>query len=178
MNINNLFTGVDYSQFNLNSDPAYYGLSAGEYEPSKKAFIGLGSWQSMSLNAGRVQLSPPGILLPYNGGVGNFVNNSGSIWYLRPRSTQNFSWVTSQNGDTVDFAVDFGTNSSGTPYYFGRIVTSSPVLIGIVPLYMGRIFYVDENGKFAYASSGYEVLTCKSSIGKKMKNETVTFEKN
>jgi hypothetical protein len=128
--------------------------------------LGLTYWQSVSLNVGRIQLSPAGILVADNGGVGNFVTDPGQVYYLRRKPTHQFTWVSSQHGDAVNFAVDFGTESSGTAQYFARMVTNSTVFVGIVPLYMGVMYYLDGNRELAEATTGYEVLVCKTNVCK------------
>jgi hypothetical protein len=146
----------------MDFEPAEYGLFAGHTATGKHAYIGLGSWNAMSLNTGPLTLNPPGILLPDNGGVGTFVNTTGAIWYLRRGRHNWYDWKCSENAETVKFAIDFGTNSSGTPFYFGRIKKNGTVVIGIIPLYMGKMFYVDEHGKMVGTDKGYQVLTCRA----------------
>ncbi|KAG5683379.1 hypothetical protein PVAND_012664 [Polypedilum vanderplanki] len=154
--------GVNYAPYNFDNEPVTLGLSAGEYEPGKKAYLGLSSWNQMTLDAGRIQISPPGILMPTNGITSSLIT-SGSVWYLKPKSNQTFSWVSSKNAETVTNAVDFGTQTSGTPSYFGSVINNGTVYVGIVSLYMGGLFYVDSNGYLGFATS-YNVLICQSTV--------------
>ncbi|KAG5683382.1 hypothetical protein PVAND_012667 [Polypedilum vanderplanki] len=150
---------IDYAVFNFDAEPDTFGLSAGEYEPGKNAYIGIGSWNHMTLNAGRVQTSPPGILLPTNGDSST-LSTSGEAWYIKKKMNHVYNWVASQNAESVQYAVDFGSKTSGTPFYIARVNNNGSVSIGIIALYMGGVYYVNNNGKLKFAQSGYEVLTC------------------
>lgn len=113
------------------------------------------------LNGGRIQFSPPGISIPAAGGPGVFLNDSSQMWYLARRSHHYYQWVKSCDGKLVDFAIEYGLNSSGTRSYFGRIKTNTTVYVGIVATDLKIMYYVDDNGD-SQTSSKYEVLTCRT----------------
>ncbi|KAG5667238.1 hypothetical protein PVAND_015228 [Polypedilum vanderplanki] len=143
-----------------------YGLSAGYYAPGKKAYIGLGNWNDMLLNAGRIQLDPPGLLIPSAKNRGIFLNDSNKMWYLARRNHHRYNWIASENGKDVPFAIEYGVKTSGLKSYIGRIKKNQTVFLGIVVPGMNVMYFVDENGN-SQTSNTYDVLTCKS-----YKNET------
>ncbi|KAG5674696.1 hypothetical protein PVAND_004648 [Polypedilum vanderplanki] len=163
---------IKYYHYYLDNEPAEYGLTAGNYAPGKKAYVGLRIFMNVILTVSRIQLDPPGILIPGNEGPGFFVNESSKIYYLNKRRHQNFKWEKSQNGDIVPFAIDFSKATNGVSSYFGRIVKNGTVLLGIILPETNSLFYVDENG-VSRTTTNYEVLTCKSH-----KNETATPSQN
>ncbi|KAG5683061.1 hypothetical protein PVAND_012367 [Polypedilum vanderplanki] len=154
--------GNKFYHYYLDDEPAEYGLSAGYYAPGKKAYVGISIWEGMLLDSGRVQLDPPGFLMPSVRTPGIFVNDSSKIWYLYKNRHHQYKWVSTNNGKIVPFAVEFGLKSSGFFSYIGRIKRNNTVLVGYVIPDMGVIFYVDENNN-SEVSTEYEVLTCKSS---------------
>ncbi|KAG5668129.1 hypothetical protein PVAND_016081 [Polypedilum vanderplanki] len=155
--------GNKFYKYYMDKEPAEYGLYAGKTTTGKDAYVGLGSWQQMTLNTGPLTLNPPGILLSNNGGVGDFVNTTGAVWYLYRRRSHWYEWVNTTDASTqVKYAVDFGSGSIGSPHYFGRIKKNNTVFIGIVSLYLGKMYYVNEYNKLASADNGFKVLTCRA----------------
>jgi hypothetical protein len=146
--------------YKLDNEPAEYGISAGFYAPGKRAFVGLGVWLETTLLPGRIQLDPPGILMPELTGPGTFSNVSSKIWYMAKRRNHNYKWVPSKDAKIEPFSVDLSGDSSGLPIIVGRIRRNGTTLLGNVTPFMGVMYYVDENGMSKSASSGYEVLTC------------------
>ncbi|KAG5667178.1 hypothetical protein PVAND_015173 [Polypedilum vanderplanki] len=156
-----------FYRYNLDDEPAEYGLSAGYYAPNKTAYVGLGNWFYAELDSGRIQLNPPGIWLPNSAGQGIFLNESSQIWYLGKNHRHKYKWVDSKNLETVPFAIEYNFEQSGFPSYIGRIKINNFNMLGIVAPFMGGFYYVDEFGQTKITKTGYQVLTCKTK-----KNET------
>ncbi|KAG5668897.1 hypothetical protein PVAND_016815 [Polypedilum vanderplanki] len=157
-----------FYRYYLDDEPAEYGVSAGLYAPDKKAYVGLSIWRKMALAAGRIQIDPPGILVPDTSRPSYFVNDSSQIWFLKRRSRHHYKWIPSGNGTLVPFAIEFGRKSSGMTSYIGRIVIkNTTVFVGLVLPDMNVMYYIDNNNNFKAISDGYEVLTCRTH-----KNET------
>ncbi|KAG5672141.1 hypothetical protein PVAND_002295 [Polypedilum vanderplanki] len=136
-----------YYRYNLDYEPAEYGISAGYYAPSKKGYVGIGNWQFVAFNSGRIQLDPPGIIFNNLGGPGTFLNDSHQIWYLYKNPRHEYKWVDAQNDEVVPYVIDFSTEVSGYASYFAR--------------------YKKNNRTIKNTRTGYQVLTCRTK-----KNET------
>ncbi|KAG5667267.1 hypothetical protein PVAND_015254 [Polypedilum vanderplanki] len=156
--------GNKYYRYNYDKEPADYGVSGGLYAPGKEVYLGLNVWEKQALAAGSIQLDPPGFIKSFINAPANFVNNSKEVWFLVNDKNHNYEWVPSQNGRKEPFVIDYGGIASA---YFGRIIKNGRVFIGNVVEDTGVMYYVDENGFRQRITSGYEVLTCKSS-----KNDT------
>ncbi|KAG5667347.1 hypothetical protein PVAND_015330 [Polypedilum vanderplanki] len=153
-----------YYHYNLDNEPVEYGISAGQYEPGKEAYVGIAVFEHLTLIGNRIQLDPPGFLYRNSLGYGEIFNDSKQIWYLANNKDHSYEWVPSQNGNFEPFAINYNGDA---PAFFGRIKRNGNVILGNVALYTGEMYYIDENGIRQTTTSGYEVLTCKSS-----KNET------
>ncbi|KAG5667259.1 hypothetical protein PVAND_015247 [Polypedilum vanderplanki] len=101
--------GNKFYRYYLDDAPAKYGLSAGYYAPGKEAYVAIGNWQCAVLNSGRLQLDPPGVLLPNLGGPGTFLNDSHQMWYFYKNPHHEYKWVDTNNGEIVPYAIDFNT---------------------------------------------------------------------
>ncbi|KAG5667237.1 hypothetical protein PVAND_015227 [Polypedilum vanderplanki] len=161
--------GNKFYRYYLDNEPAEYGLSAGYYAPGKKAYVGLSNYGDVGYQIPRVQLDPPGALLINVIGPATFSNDSKKIWYLYNNWHHDYDWVDSKKGEVPAFAIKVGEDRSGYPILIGRIVRPNGlVLVGVVVPWAGYMYYADENGISVSTNSGYQVLTCKSSV----KNET------
>ncbi|KAG5667234.1 hypothetical protein PVAND_015224 [Polypedilum vanderplanki] len=154
--------GNKFYRYNLDDEPAKYGLSAGQYAPGKKAYLGVSLWFGIVYDVGRIQLNPPGLLMPTVKTPGIFVTDNSKIWYLYNNPNHKYEWVSTSFGKKVPFAIEIGLKTSGLYTNFGRIVRNNTVLLGNAVSDMGVVYYVDENGN-SQVSPYYEVLTCKSS---------------
>ncbi|KAG5669018.1 hypothetical protein PVAND_016920 [Polypedilum vanderplanki] len=154
----------NYITYKLDNEPTEYGLSAGLYAPGKNAYVGLSIWRKVALMAGRIQIDPPGILVPDTSRPSYFVNDSSQIWYLKKESNHSYEWVPSGNGSIVPFAIEYGIILSDTTLYFGRIFKNNTVFVGAVLPDMLVMYYIDNENKLQSVTDGYEVLTCKSFI--------------
>jgi hypothetical protein len=120
-------------------------------------------WRNIAYHVGRIQLDPPGIELCNGGGDSFFFNDSSQIWYLYNNRRHNYKWVDSSDGRTEPFAIEFAEDNDGFKIFIGRIKRKGkPVIIGIVPSFMGVMLYVDYDGSSRKTKSGYQVLTCTS----------------
>jgi hypothetical protein len=154
-----------FYRYNLDNEPADYGLVAGQYEQGKEAYIGLGVFANMAYQFNRISLDPPGIQLFNVAGPGSFSNDSSQIWYLYNDRNHEFTWIDSENGEIPEYAIEVGEDSSGFPLLIGRIVRENGfVLIGVVVPFMGVMYYADETGYSRSTNAGYQVLTCRSSV--------------
>ncbi|KAG5667263.1 hypothetical protein PVAND_015251 [Polypedilum vanderplanki] len=161
--------GNRFYRYNLNSEPADYGVIAGQYEPGKEAYIGLSIFADFAYQINRIQLDPPGALLINVAGPASFSNDSSKIWFLINDKNHEYTWVDSKNAEIPPFAIQVGQDRSGYPLLIGRILRPNGlVLVGVVVPFAGYMYYADENGMSVSTTSGYQVLTCKSSV----KNET------
>ncbi|KAG5667235.1 hypothetical protein PVAND_015225 [Polypedilum vanderplanki] len=152
-----------FYRYNLDDEPAEYGLSAGFYAPGEKAYVGISQWRNIGLHAGRIQIEDRGIELCNAGGTSYFYNDSSQIWYLYKNKHHKYEWVDSSDAKTEPYAIEFGEQNGGFKLFIGRIQKKDePVIIGIVPECMGVMYYVDHDGKSKHTRTGYQVLTCKS----------------
>jgi hypothetical protein len=153
--------GNRFLRYHLNNEPAEYGLSAGEFAPGVKAYIGIGVYSKMCLAAGRIQLNPPGLYIAYLTGKAHFENDN-YVWYLNKRHHHQYKWVDSQDAETVPHAVDIGAQNS-MPSFIGRIVKGNRTYVGFVVPPLKTFYYADENNDSHGTVKGYQVLTCRSS---------------
>lgn len=158
-------TGNKFYRYYFDDEPAEYGLTAGEYEEGKQAYVAVVDTTFTVSNA-RLQLSPPGALITDFGdsGITKFINDSShAIYYLYRNRHHKYEWVDSQFGDEVPFAIDIGTDIFTTAAYIARIKVNGYFRYGPVPVMFGAIMYNgDTLGSNLKASPFYQVLTCKS----------------
>jgi hypothetical protein len=102
--------------------------------------------------------------LCFAGGSGSyFFNDSTQIWYLFRNRHHKYEWVDSKDGQTEPFAIEYSEDNGGFKMFIGRIVRKDkPAYLGPIVSVMGVMYYVDDNGASKSATSGYQVLTCKS----------------
>ncbi|KAG5676535.1 hypothetical protein PVAND_006361 [Polypedilum vanderplanki] len=156
--------GNKFYIYQYDDEPAEYGVYAGKYAPNKPAYVALIDDNTV-LNFGRLQLDPPGMLINdySNSAKETFINDSNrDIYYLYKNRHHKYEWVDSKNGELVPYAIDFGTYVYGIPNYFGRIKIDGFYRVGLVSIPLGNMYYPGKNGVAVRASTGYQVLTCKS----------------
>ncbi|KAG5667179.1 hypothetical protein PVAND_015174 [Polypedilum vanderplanki] len=156
-----------FYRYNLDDEPAEYGLSAGFYASNKEVFVGLANWHYAALCSGSLHLDPPGIWAPNSNGPGIFLNDSAQMWYLGVNLNHKYDWIDSEITQTVPFAIEYNREQSGFPLYIARIKINNFTMIGTVASGLGGFYYVDEFGQTKITKTGYQVLTCKTK-----KNET------
>ncbi|KAG5667260.1 hypothetical protein PVAND_015248 [Polypedilum vanderplanki] len=158
-----------FIHYNLDNEPADYGVVVGEYEPGKEAYVGLASWLDNAYTITQLQLHPPGV---WSIGTGESVflsNDTSRIWYLFHDLNHKYTWVDSQDGEIPPFAIVVGEDRVGFPILPGRIIRPNGlVYTGTISPIQSIFGYIDENYKRKTTTSKYQVLTCKSSI----QNET------
>lgn len=146
-------------------------MRAGQYAEGKDAFIGVMSWLDNHYGIFQLQLDPPGISVRVPGNEGPIFNDTKRIWYLYKHPKHYYKWVDSKNGEIPPFAVTVADDIIGVPTLLpGRIIhKGNLVTVGTVGPTLNRFIYQNmSTEKVKMITSGYQVLTCRSSINSKL----------
>ncbi|KAG5675262.1 hypothetical protein PVAND_005177 [Polypedilum vanderplanki] len=162
--------GNQFYPYNLDNEPAINGLSAEQYAPGKEAYVGLNLLKNIAFQFNRIQLNPPGVNLYNPSGISTFSNDSSKIWYLYNNPNHTCKWVDCPNIDFPPNSIQVASDLSGYQILAGRIVRPNGlVYVGLVLSIAKIMLYVDENNLTQIVPSGYQILTCKSSVKNEMK---------
>lgn len=129
-------------------------------DSNNQTFIGRAT-ENQNYLVGAIHIDNP-IGLHYLIDPGNWAVDSSSVEYLYRNDSNNYQWIQSSLGKSVEYAVTVKKSSSYWPMYIGRIeINSTFTYVGSVLPHVGMVFY---NGISKEIIANYEVLTCRSFI--------------
>jgi hypothetical protein len=142
------------------------GVAAGSTQDNDDLYFGKGKIDSI-FTPGYIRIeAPSGLIAPIRG-VEGLSAVKGDIFYLVSSDDNDLDWVDSSSGSSVDYAVEFCKTEYGTACYYGKITEGAKEILGTVISYQGAFFFVNpQTQKTEKRTSGYQVLTCKSSKSK------------
>jgi hypothetical protein len=116
---------------------------------------------------GRILIEPPAGFYSFQPGKEAFNNNPNEIWYLRKKLNHLYNWVPFQNNSEIPFAIVINKKEYNLPAYPARILKNGYYALGYYfPFFGGFPYPDDENGQYMVATSGFEILTCRSKKSK------------